>query len=342
MMKIDFVLTWVDGNDPAWRAEKEKYKPSTANDSRVQRYRDWDNLQYWFRGVEKFAPWVNKVYFVTCGHYPEWLNLSHPKLRLVKHSDYIPAEYLPTFSSRAIDMNFHRIKELSEHFVYFNDDMFLTQPVKPSDFFLRGLPCDTAIMNALYFGYAEKKYGEAIPKGTDFMAPAMDMFPINRNFDKKKSIRENLFKWFSPQYGIQSFRTLLLMPWAAFTGFMSYHLPYSYLKSTYREAWSKEKDVLSEACAHKFRTPTDVNHWVFSYWQLAKGTFAPRSPKVGKQFALYSENAKNQPALDALRQQTYKFVCLNDSVSGDNFDEIKAILNAELQALLPEKSKFEK
>ena len=35
---IDFVVTWVDGNDPNVR------------------FRDWDNMQYWFRAVEKFAP----------------------------------------------------------------------------------------------------------------------------------------------------------------------------------------------------------------------------------------------------------------------------------------------
>ena len=340
-MKIDFVLTWVDGNDPEWRAEKEKYKPSTSSDSRVQRYRDWDNLQYWFRGVEKFAPWVNKIYFVTCGHYPKWLNLDHPKLQLIKHSDYIPAKFLPTFSSRAIDMNFHRIKELSEHFVYFNDDMFLTRLVEPSDFFIHGLPCDTAILNALYFGFSEKKYGEFVPKGVDYLAPAMDMFPINKHFDKNSAIRNNLGKWFSPKYGIQSMRSLLLMPWSAFTGFMSYHLPYSYLKSTYREVWDKEADLLTESCMHKFRVSSDVNHWVFSYWQLAKGTFAPRSPKIGSQFALYSDPVKNKAVLDAVRNQKYKFVCINDSVYGDNFETIKSDINMTLNMILPDKSEFE-
>lgn len=39
-------------------------------DNRVIRYRDWENLKYWFRGVETFAPWVNKVYFITYGHIP--------------------------------------------------------------------------------------------------------------------------------------------------------------------------------------------------------------------------------------------------------------------------------
>ena len=65
---------------------------------------------------------------------------------IVKHEDYIPEEFLPTFQSRTIDMNFHRIKDLSEHFVYFNDDMFLINPTTKEDFFVNGLPCDSAVM----------------------------------------------------------------------------------------------------------------------------------------------------------------------------------------------------
>ena len=52
---IDFVVTWVDGNDPVWQAEKAKYSPDKNADNRNVRFRDWDNMQYWFRAVEKFA-----------------------------------------------------------------------------------------------------------------------------------------------------------------------------------------------------------------------------------------------------------------------------------------------
>ena len=91
MEKIDFVIMWVDGADEKWLEEKKMYDTNVDIEAGGDhRFRDWDNLQYWFRGVEKFAPWVNSVYFITCGHYPEWLNLDHPKLKFVKHSDYIP------------------------------------------------------------------------------------------------------------------------------------------------------------------------------------------------------------------------------------------------------------
>ena len=65
-MKIDFVIPWVDGNDPKWKIEKDKYSPTKADESNASnRYRDWGLLPYWFRAVEKYTPWVNKIYFVT-------------------------------------------------------------------------------------------------------------------------------------------------------------------------------------------------------------------------------------------------------------------------------------
>ena len=136
--EIDFVITWVDGSDDRWQKEKQetrKHLGIVADvDDRKERYRDWDNLQYWFRGVEKYALWVRKIHFVTWGHLPKWLNTDHPKLRVVNHEDFIPREYRPTFNSHTIEWNLHRIPDLAEQFVYFNDDMFLTNQVYEEDF----------------------------------------------------------------------------------------------------------------------------------------------------------------------------------------------------------------
>ena len=102
-MKIDFVIPWVDGNDPAWQEERRKYKPDTGADASAARYRDMGILKYWFRAVEAYAPWVNRIHFITWGHLPEWMNTDHPKLHIVNHKDYIPAEYLPTFNANPIE-----------------------------------------------------------------------------------------------------------------------------------------------------------------------------------------------------------------------------------------------
>ena len=115
---IDFVIPWVDDSDPVWRAKKAQYTGVAASEGNEDaRYRDWDTLKYWFRGVEKFAPWVRYIYFVTDNQKPEWLNVEHPKLKWVKHTDFIPEEYLPTFNSNVIELNLHRIDDLAEHFI---------------------------------------------------------------------------------------------------------------------------------------------------------------------------------------------------------------------------------
>ena len=45
--KIDFVITWVDGNDPKWLKEKKKYEldnESDESDDRDIRFRDMGTL----------------------------------------------------------------------------------------------------------------------------------------------------------------------------------------------------------------------------------------------------------------------------------------------------------
>ena len=76
---IDFVIAWVDGSDTEWQKEKARFETgSTSGDRREIRFRDWDNLRYWFRAVEMYAPWVNRIHFVTWGHLPDWLDTGHP------------------------------------------------------------------------------------------------------------------------------------------------------------------------------------------------------------------------------------------------------------------------
>jgi hypothetical protein len=138
---IDFVYTWVDHSDRAWAASKDAH--AREHDLQVRedttslaRYESHDELRYSLRALEAYAPWVRHVYLVTAGHVPSWLKRDHPRLRLVKHEDIIPGEFLPTFNSHVIEAHLHHIPGLAEHYVYFNDDVMLTKPMQPSDFFL--------------------------------------------------------------------------------------------------------------------------------------------------------------------------------------------------------------
>ncbi|MDY4501824.1 MAG: stealth family protein, partial [Lactobacillus johnsonii] len=147
MPKIDFVVTWVDGSDSVWLESKAKYADKADIILNTEaRYRDWNIFKYWFRAVELYAPWVNRIFLITEGHLPKWINLEHPKLVHIKHSDYIDEQYLPTFNSNVIELNIPNIKELSEKFVLFNDDVFINAPVLPEDFFDKdGLPKDIGV-----------------------------------------------------------------------------------------------------------------------------------------------------------------------------------------------------
>lgn len=331
MEKIDFVIIWVDGNDPAWQKEKAEYKPSAMADSDTPiRYRDWDNLQYWFRGVEKFAPWVNRIHFVTWGHLPKWLDTSNPKLNIVNHKDYIPEKYLPTFSSHCIELNLHRIEGLSEHFVYFNDDMFITKPVKPEDFFKNGLPCDTFGLNCIYFGHDSAGH---------FNGSNMEV--INTEFRNKKAIKKRDFrKWYSPKNGIRiNIKTAMLSMWEWFPGFHYNHLPSDFLKETFKEVWDKYGDILDKTCSDKFRQESNVNQWLMKYWQLCKGNYAVRSDKLGRCFHISEENFKE--LCTAIERQQYHMLCINDTPRTVNFEEKKEIVNNCFEHILPERSGFE-
>ena len=60
---------------------------------------------------------VRRVYIVTNGQIPNWLNLNHPRVRVVTHEEiFVNKSHLPTFSSPAIETHIHRIPDLSERY----------------------------------------------------------------------------------------------------------------------------------------------------------------------------------------------------------------------------------
>ncbi|MFD9903373.1 stealth family protein [Streptomyces sp. NPDC059063] len=135
---VDVVYTWVDGTDPEWQRRRhvvldEPYHDESAN---AARYLNRDELRYSLRSVHAYAPWVRHVYLVTDRQVPDWLDTSQPGLTVVDHRDiFSDPSLLPTFNSHAIESQLHHIDGLSEHFLYFNDDVFLSAPVTPNHFF---------------------------------------------------------------------------------------------------------------------------------------------------------------------------------------------------------------
>lgn len=329
---IDFVLIWVDGNDPEWQKEFLKYS-GEEGDKRVCRFRDMGTLRYWFRGIEKFAPWVNKIYFVTCGQCPDWLNTEHPKLVFVRHDEFIPKEYLPTFSANTIELNIHRIPNLSEQFVYFNDDLFVIRPMQPKDFFIRGLPCDQAVL------------AYSIPLEYPlFLIPVADASLLNQHFSKKKIMLQHFGKFFTFKYGMGGvLRNIKHFTGGMIPGFRYTHLASSFLKSTFQEVWSAEPELLDSVCRHRFRILTDINQWAMLGWQYCTGRFVPTRSQ-GKYFSISSAKDADLAA-KAIADSKYKMICLNDVVddmADSDFEQMCARLRGGFEKILPEKSSFER
>lgn len=347
--KIDFVMPWVDGNDLKWQKELSKFslKDNLLNSN--DRFRDWDNLQYIFRAFEEYTPWVNKIYFITSGHLPKWMNTKHEKLVIVKHEDYLDEDNLPIFSSHPIELNLHRIKGLSEKFVYFNDDFFILSPLHKEEFFKNNLPVDFALSTIMHEG----AISHIIMNDIDL---------INKNFNrhvgekltKRGIIKKYFFKWFHINYGVRSFPTLLLLYWKTFTGFEINHHAQPYLKSTFHEVWQKEETTLQRTSCSKFRSNEDVNQYLFRYWQLVKGTFYPGNVAnmidKRKYIELRTKEDGKRIAED-IKSRKYKLYCINDATSKGRFTKenmnkpdfeiSKKILQEALSTLLPKKSKYE-
>ncbi len=330
--RIDFVLPWVDGGDPRWIECRKQYETGGGEDAKEERFRDWDNLKYWFRGVERFAPWVGKIHFITWGHVPGWLNTAHPGLHIVRHEDYMPLEIQPVFSSHPIELLMHNIEGLSERFVYFNDDFFLINEVPEAFFFREGLPCDMLAFQPVV----------ANPDN-----PVMSHIYLNnslalsRHFDKRANVRKQPGKYFKPGYPpLYFFYNLLELAFPLFTGFYTVHGPSPFLKSTFFEVWEKEEELLRRTCSHRFRSGEDVNQYLFREWQKLSGRFIPRN--ITGRFRYYNVDSHNPALLRTIRRQSADIICINDANKKIDFDRAKGEIIDALEAILPEKSSYEK
>ncbi|HET9054335.1 MAG TPA: Stealth CR1 domain-containing protein [Cyclobacteriaceae bacterium] len=330
-MDIDFVVTWVDMDDPAWQRDFAAHSgriDNTKNEVTEARFRDHGMLKFWFRGVDKFAPWVRKIHFVTSGQKPDWLNTAHPKLQLVNHEDYMPKQFLPCFNSNVLEIYMHRIPGLSEHFVYFNDDFFIINNLPEKRFFTNGLPNDIAAFR-MNMGFS--LWNKCLRNNIRL---------INRRFDKKEVFKRDHDKWFHPSYGKRARLTRLLKSYDKFVTLRTPHNAQPYLKTTFEEVWEYAGTELTEMSTHRFRSPKDYTLELFKTWQICRSNFMPYNTYADtKMFPLVF---KSRQAIQAIAQQLYMLVCINDSEYIRNYEKTMRDIRSAFESILPEKSGFEK
>lgn len=334
--KIDFVVTWVDGNDPNWLLEKVQYTSSNSNqniNNDISRYREWDIFQFWFRAVERNAPWVNKVYLVTCGHTPDWLNIYCPKLRIIKHEDIIPKEYLPTFNSHTIEWFLWKIPGLSEHFVYFNDDVFITRPLKKDDFFSRGLPKYCAIAKPIVTFINMNAHRHA-----RFNSVGL----INSVFDISRCILQQPQKWFNYQYKNDVKYNIRAYEDGLISGIVYNHLGIPFRKSAMEEFCQQYPEQINKTCMHRIRSSDDIMHQAVQMWEMFHGNFEPVGENYyGRLFFMNKENV--EVVEEEVEDEKNRMICINDHeyLTDEDFSSVQKRVKKALEKKYSAKSDFE-
>ena len=153
----DIVVTYLNERYKQWQDDFNYWKnkeieegiqtPDNRQAFGEERIREWDAFKYWFRGVEKCCPWVNKVILVVQNenHIPEWLDTNNPKLKVVYHNDYVPNELLPTYNAMTIGMYLGYIEDLQEQFILCDDDYYFINPITEDKFFKDGKPVESLV-----------------------------------------------------------------------------------------------------------------------------------------------------------------------------------------------------
>lgn len=208
---IDIVYTWVDGSDSALREKKQRYMPLENAVSSVSHgkalYRDNQELRFSLRSIEAYLPWVRYIHIVTDNQIPAWLDEAHPKIRIVDHTDIIPAHYLPTFSSRVIEAFLHKIPGLAEQYIYCNDDVFFAAQTTPDDFFTaNGLPyifTDWRRPRRLSYAKSATPHSRSHANVIQYLAkkgvvPTPGLITAHGPFAQTRKNAEDVFRFFEP------------------------------------------------------------------------------------------------------------------------------------------------
>ncbi|MDG4767894.1 hypothetical protein O7632_27925 [Solwaraspora sp. WMMD406] len=164
---VDLVCCWTDTTDPRWRLRRQRALAGSAGSagpasaavpgperSRAARHRPtpptvpaigWtstEELRHLLRSVHLHAPWIRRIFLVTAGQVPTWLDVEHPRLTVVDHRDLLDGRAVaPTFNPYAIESTLHDIDGLAERFLYLPDGVFFGRPVTRETFFhANGVP----------------------------------------------------------------------------------------------------------------------------------------------------------------------------------------------------------
>jgi hypothetical protein len=311
---IDIILTYVDNTDEIWQKAISQYD-TTIN---PKRYRQWNNLKYLFRGIDKYMSWINNVYLVVSNpeQVPDFINQENVKIIL--HKDIIPEEYLPTFNSTTIEMFLYKIPNLSEHFIYFNDDMFPMKNINQNEFFEEenGYP----IYELIHRTHAHNI----------FRMQCRNSFRLAKSLTNKNYNNPNYY-------------------------FYIKHSADPMLKSDCEELWQKAEDKLRWSIS-KFREPFNFTQYLFPDYSIMKGHwkeqhFDFRYFKMNEFGSIKNEFKNNIHKIICLNDSNgiNNFECeipenliSEDEIENFRFKTLRDLILHEFEIKFPNKCKYEK
>ncbi|AYN40675.1 hypothetical protein D9753_19285 [Streptomyces dangxiongensis] len=309
---VDVVYTWVDGDDPAMAVKRRAHQVLSDNviagrETGASRYTSHDELRYALRSLEMYAGFVRHVYLVTDSQVPAWLDPEAAGLTVVDHRDILPADALPVFNSHAIESRLHRIPGLSEHYLYFNDDVFINRPVGAGHFF-HGSGIARIPLSPLKLGAGAPHPLEPAPNSAG------------------KNARE-VIRRFHGRYATHK----------------SLHTPHPQLLSVMREMEGLGIEELERTSYSRFRSTADVApaSTLHHHWAIATGRAVPADYRF-RYVELGTPDMRRRLARLAAGDDV-DFFCLND-VDTDPADRAaaQAAIGAFLERKYPFPSRFER
>jgi len=341
--KIDFVIPWVDPNDPQWQKDKNKYKNTCSGDISDKLFNDMDTLKFVLRSIETNCSWYNKIFLITYGHIPSWLNINHPNLVIVTHKElYFNIDHLPTFNSQSIEMNLANLQGLSEHFIYMNDDFIIMNKIDKSRFFIDSKPVDF-----LSHGWVKRGKLFQVLKGQDVWVNSLNncLNLINKKFTTNHLLNTSLYH---PSYRIQDKISNFLLKhiYKHFLWLEHWHHPQPYLLSNIKKVHTEFTKKMDTSSSNKFRSNDDLLQYIYRYWNLASNDFYPYKHNDGYVLKIKDLNSLKKGISYIGKRNHLNFVCFNDQMtdmtSKKEFDLIKTTLLNFLDNILIERSSFEK
>lgn len=307
---VDLVYLWVDGNDPEWRKKRQPFSKEKYSDVGMDneaRYADNDELKYSLRSGEKYAPWIRNIWIVTDNQVPKWLNLDNPRIKIVDHTEIMSPVILPTFNSTVIEHSLFKIKGLSEHFLYANDDMFFNRPVEKTDFFTsKGLP----------------------------------IVRFNRRFCRKLWLKflEKGLKKPTNNYNITIQNAALLVEnkYGKYIGHKTHHNIDAYRKSDYEHTFLTFKDEILPTLSNHTRGDNDIQRNIYSFVPVVEKKAKKKFVTQKTSFRCHIEKPYY---FDRLIKYNPMLFCLNDCEYAG--EESHRMLRDFLKNKFPEKSEFE-